>query len=151
MLDKKNVKNVILIKAVENSKNLNLKKEKIDFSKKLKELNSNLNLQSTANGVYSKKYDYANLGISKNLEKSKRVELRKLCTKIYYSDTQLESVKKFIATMEKSLLVCTKDKKKFYQLTANDIFSNYNKLDTANKKIVDEKHKLFVELTSPSK
>ena len=120
-----------------------------NFASMLNELNSSLNLNSTVNGVYSKKYDYSAMGLNKSQEKSKRVELRKLCNKIYYSKVELSEVLKFVETMQKSLIVCTQNKKSFYQLSASEIFSNYEKLDAENKKIVDEKHKLFVEICTP--
>jgi len=123
--------------------------EKKDFNQMLNELNSNLNLQSSVNSVYQKKYDYESLNIAKNLQKSFRTSFRKESEKVYYTNVSLDVIKNWIEKVEKSLLVCTKNKKKFYQLTANDIFNGYSKLSEKDKNIVDEKHKLFVEFNKP--
>lgn len=122
-----------------------------NFSEMLNKLNSDLNLVNSVNSVYQKKYDYESLNIAKSLQKSFRVKFRKNCEKIYFSSNDLISVQKFINEVEKSLLVCTIDKKRFYQLSANEIFHGYEKLSEKDKKIVNEKHKLFCEICKPEK
>lgn len=122
-----------------------------NFNEMLNKLNSDLNLTNSVNSAYLKKYDYENLNISKSLQKSFRVKFRKTCDKIYFANCDLKQVENFIAEVEKSLIVCTKDKKRFFQLTANDVFHGFEKLSETDKKIVTEKHKLFAEICTPAK
>lgn len=114
-----------------------------NFLAKLNSLNSAIGV----NSAIGNKYDYERLEIPKSQQLSFRKKIRKLVCSIYEQD-KIEKVnlQAFADYCENALLICTKDKKKFVELSISSIYPSFEKCSSEEKEKLTVKHKQFISI-----
>ena len=117
--------------------------ESKNFMQKLNGLNNAMGVASAVGN----KYDYAGLGIAKNLQMSFRKKMRKLVCNFYANENvQIADAKEFAEIMQEALL----QKTPFASLPISAIYPNFTKLPATMQTTLTAKHKSICKMLAPA-
>ena len=118
---------------------------KINFVNELNSFNSLMGVNSTSES----KYDYFACEVSKKEQKSFRIKMRNSVKNFYASENlDLNFIKSFANIQSNALLVCTKEKRTFAELSIKQVYPNFEKLSETEQKQITDRHKKICSLLS---